>query len=273
MPRKKKITFAEIEVAEVAIVQRPRRTPDLVKRAAIQKKREDRARANIERGKKIALDYQWKTLVRSLNMERSSVRGSLHYHIPTENMPEDFVNYVTARRTAFNEYDVLLEQLHSVMRALWNEGIYPSMFAKEKNYPNDGSHWSDWISERKKQPVMDLFVAIKPPNNMAKIKEPFVRRISEADWVKQAMALNSALSNAKDQVALELSVYKNGARSLIHVERERRYGKPRPEPAELALKIAKLQEKQRQIVKALAILKDTVVGEPLPRTWHGLLKD
>lgn len=53
----------------------------------------------------------------------------------------------------------------------------PSQIAKERKYPNNGAHWSDWVNEATKQRINTLFDAI-PYTPRAKRFTPFKRRLT-----------------------------------------------------------------------------------------------
>jgi hypothetical protein len=50
------------------------------------------------------------------------------------------------------------------------------MVASDKDLPNDGTHWTDWIPQKIKSRVLDLFEQIERKPK-AKIKIPFERLV------------------------------------------------------------------------------------------------
>ena len=117
------------------------------------------------------------------------------------------------------------------------------MMAADKALPNEGKHWTDWVPEKIKRRVLDLFDQIERKPK-AKIKIPFQRLIPADLHAKQVTRL-------KNRTLKELAIAEQ-ANELDPTEESR--------------------AKVRQMRYALDLMDALDEDEPVPATWHGLNK-
>jgi len=150
-----------------------------------------------------------------------------------------------ARREALEAYLTVLNALKAKMtNHCKQDRKTPTMIASEKDLPNDGTHWTDWIPQKIKGRVLDLFEQIERKPK-AKIKIPFQRLIPADLHAKQVTRLkNRTLKDlAMAQQTLDLDPHEDN------------------------------ESKVRQIKYALDLMDVLDDSEPVPATWHGLNKN
>lgn len=119
-----------------------------------------------------------------------------------------------------------------------------------KNFipPNDGEHWTDWVTPTTKLEIKELFKQVKPPSR-GKNKEPFARTIPRKQYKAQRFALvkrlNTELENAEQDYEMAT------------------------DPAERT----RLDDLIQRMHKANYILDTMKPGAPLPTTWQGLREE
>ena len=119
----------------------------------------------------------------------------------------------------------------------------PTMVASDKDLPNDGTHWTDWIPQKIKDRVITLFQEIERKPK-AKIKIPFERLVPPSLHAKQVTRL-------KNRTLKELAIAEQTQTLDPHPENE---------------------SKVSQIRYALDLMDVLDDNEPVPATWHGLNK-
>ena len=195
---------------------------------------EQQANRKSENARTKQLDRLWREFMSPLDVERDNVHGMLRYK-PSEN---------DARREALEAYLTVLNALKAKMiNHCKQDRMTPTMVASDKNLPNEGKHWTDWIPQKIKARVLDLFEQIERKPK-AKIKIPFQRLIPADLHAKQVTRL-------KNRTLKELAI------------------------AEQALTIDPDEDKAskvRQIKYALDLMDVLDEDEPVPATWHGLNK-
>jgi hypothetical protein len=196
---------------------------------------EQQAMLKSENARTIQLKRIWREFMQPLEAERDNVQGMLRYK-GSEN---------DERREALEAYLTVLNALKAKMiNHCKQDRMTPTMVASDKNLPNEGKHWTDWIPAKIKSRVLDLFDQIERKPK-AKIKIPFERVIPPTLHAKQ-------LARLKQRTLKELAI------------------------AEQALEIDPDEDKQSrvsQIKYALDLMDVLDEDEPVPATWHGLNKN
>jgi len=146
-------------------------------------------------------DY-WTELKEPLIIERKIIRAMLAYKLKHTDDP---------RVNALEAYAYVLDRLRGDFTAYEQRQLSPVKLAKEKNLPNDGIHWTDWVPPKIKDRVYAMFTDI-PHKARAKRKEPFVRAVpahlhtklkdrfmrrTEAEYERVCQELN--ISNDQDR--------------------------------------------------------------------------
>jgi hypothetical protein len=118
----------------------------------------------------------------------------------------------------------------------------PSEIAKDKRYPNNGVHWSDWVPQDIKEAVIEAFNAI--PRAGIKVKVPFERRLPAVMHIKLKKRLR-----VRTQKEYDLEWRKN---STDYTDER-----------------AALLKKMKQALEWIDALAE---GEAMPTTWHGFYR-
>jgi hypothetical protein len=116
----------------------------------------------------------------------------------------------------------------------------PSEIAKDKRYPNNGVHWSDWIPQEIKEAVIEAFAAI--PRAGIKVKVPFERRIPAAMHIKLKKRLRDRTQKEYD-IEWRKTEYTDERAARI-----------------------------KQMKQAMEWIDALVDGEAMPTTWHGFYR-
>lgn len=170
---------------------------------------------------------------------------------------EDGAEKITALLAYCQLIDKLLAMATQCERVLL---LTPSQKAKQptksfqNGLPHNGIHWTDWVSESRKQSIRDLFRKI-PPRRGVKSKTPFERKIPKIQVIVKGM--KSTLFEEQRLRLLE--------RTRKELENAQRTEAVNPTEAG-GQRINKMRE-------ALAWLHDCEEGEPIPQTWHGLFPE
>jgi len=144
---------------------------------------------------------------------------------------------------AFEGYKLVLDRLLDEFEGYKRMHLTPARVAKDRDIPNGGIHWVDWVKPKFIQRVMDLFSEI-PYKARAKQKEPFVRTVKVATHEQLKAKL-------RKRTEKELGVAKLDAEL-------------NPTEQRLA-KVAHLEEALRRIDRMLPT-------DPVPRTYSGLFE-
>ena len=178
----------------------------------------------------------WGEVIKPLQTERRNVRASLKYK------QGQVVPDADPRREAFEAYELVLAELYNRILQLKNRGDFtPSTYAAEKNLPNKGLHWSDFVPVRIKSRISDLFMAI-PHKAKAKVKVPFERLVTADIHDKRKRRLVNRTT-----------------KELLHANQDHALSPTQDTQA----RVAKLRQ-------ALAAIERLESNEPVPTTWHGL---
>ena len=196
---------------------------------------EQQAMLKSENARTIQLKRIWREFMQPLEAERDNVQGMLRYK-GSEN---------DERREALEAYLTVLNALKAKMiNHCKQDRMTPTMVASDKNLPNEGKHWTDWVPVKIKGRVLDLFEQIERKPK-AKIKIPFERLVPPSLHAKQ-------LARLKQRTLKELAI------------------------AEQALELDPDEDKRSrvsQIKYALDLMDVLDDNEPVPATWHGLNKN
>lgn len=200
---------------------------------------EQKAQLRVVRGKNYQFSRMWEELMAPLKYERKVVRALLEYPASEE------------RRIALGAYWQTLDKLVGKMTLQQRARDFtPYQIAKAANRPNNGVHWSDWVSPSEKARISLLFDAI-PKKLKAKKKLPFERTIPKGLWAKLHERLLTRTKKEMVQAEQQLKAAKLGG------DQEQ---------------IDKFTDKVLNIGQAISWIQDTKVGEALPVTWHGFYK-
>jgi len=176
----------------------------------------------------------WGDVLKPLQAERRSVRASLKYKADDD---------TDARVQAFEAYAVVLAELHNRITSIKNSGDFtPSTYAAEKNLPNRGLHWSDFIPSRIKLRITDLFDAV-PYTAKARRKIPFERVVTADIHDKRKRRLVNRTT-----------------KELLHANQDHAISPT----VDTQVRVDKLKA-------ALAAIESLNDNEPVPATWHGLI--
>ena len=175
----------------------------------------------------------WGDLIKPLQAERRSVRASLKYKADDDS---------DMRVLAFKAYAIVLAELFNRITRLKNRGDFtPSTYAKEKNLPNHGLHWTDFVPVHIKVRVNTVFDAM-PYTAKARRKIPFERVVQDDIHAKRKQRL----------------INRTG-KELLHANQDHA--------------ISPTQDTHDKVVRlkrALAAIERLDPNEPVPTTWHGL---
>ena len=212
-----------------------RKTPpfqaDYIKRIVA----EQQAKLKSENARTKQLARLWREFMQPLEAERDNVQGMLRYKRGEND---------EARREALEAYLTVLNALKAKMiNHCKQDRKTPTMVASDKDLPNEGKHWTDWVPAKIKARVLDLFDQIERKPK-AKMKIPFERLIPATLHAKQVTRL-------KNRTLKELAIAEQ-AHELDPTEES--------------------QAKVRQMRYALDLMDALDDDEPVPATWHGLNK-
>ena len=199
---------------------------------------QQKAALKSERAKAIKVKAEWQPLTEGLRMERESLRSMRNYAQKKSGHsdPETI--------TALEGYALVLDKLHEEFTAHIRNGITPAVLSKQRNLPNNGIHWSDWVKDRFKERVSAMFAAI-PPKPRTKAKTPFARTTTAKSNDRLRERLRTRTLKEHDIATQD--------NQLNPTERNK-------------ARVSKLAEALRRIDKL-------DLNEPVPRTWSGLFID
>jgi hypothetical protein len=200
---------------------------------------EQKKHLRVQRGKNYQFSRMWEELMTPLKYERKMVKALLCYPASEE------------RRIALDAYwhelDKLVGKMTLQQRA---RDFTPYQIARAANRPNNGVHWSDWVSPSVKARISVLFDAI-PKKLKAKKKLPFERTIPKGLWS-----------------TLHARLLARTEKELVQAEQQLKAAKLSGDSEQ----IDKYTDKVLNIQQALAWIGDAKVGEAVPVTWHGYFK-
>lgn len=221
---------------------------------------------------------QWRSILTPLRQELGNARQGLAYdpHNPL-------------RVAAFEHYCAVLEQAYYRLFAAstYTEGaLTPAVLARElterfeetgKGFaiPNNGVHWSDWVSPKRKAEVGKLFYAWQTSDTRkkhAKFKEPFKRIDRKDDY---EVRKDKLLTYAKAEQATIRQKYEICHQAHINREelmRSEKFGNLKKAGRPVMPEHEKLYRRLLKVSRAIELLNaHTREDGALPRTWHGML--
>ena len=174
----------------------------------------------------------WDKLLKPLRYEINNVKVGRAYDLEDASRVEAFDAYLLVMET-------LLKRFAQPMKAL---EVTPIQLAMEKDLPNNGEHWTDWIPEKIKARIAIAFEAL-PHKLRAKRKVPFQR-------------LSTPEQNAKAHDKL----LRRTRKEIETLERKQSITQTDAGQAQLA-----------KMRKALKIIEKLSPTEHIPATWSGVL--
>jgi hypothetical protein len=207
-------------------------TPKPTIKQIIESVRNEKRRLRSEGAKRTQYKRLWAELLEPLEYELRLVERMCRYPSSKE-----------ARTEALYAYQVVLEKVKKrILKHEYLADQTPSAIAKEKHYPNNGVHWSDWVPLEVKEAVIEAFAAI--PRDGVKVKVPFERRLPAVMHIKLKKRLRD-----RTQKEYDLEWRKNSTDYTD--ERSARV---------------------KQMKQALEWIDALSLGEAMPTTWHGFYR-
>lgn len=187
----------------------------------------------------------WRVILRDLKYEHNNTIVGAKYHSRNPK-PE--------RDAAFAEYLKVMDKLRNLIEYNYAmTGITPTKLAKEKQVPNNGEHWTDWVPEHVKERVRTLFDGI-PYVPKTKRKLPFQRLARPVpprlnpDGTAKPTKREQLLRTAGDELAFN-------ERALLTSDDE------------------KIKTKMVRLRHVIDWLEQATERDAMPRTWHGVLRN
>ena len=234
--------LTRIKLANMVAAARYAKQPELVIEAMWREGLDFLAKRKSDNARRKQLENMWHIHLEPLKLERKRVVASLAYTNHNKNNADP-------RQMALKAYKKVLDEL---LRRMSREArgvpfddrptMSPVEYAKHKNAPNNGEHWTDFVPSHIKQRVLELFNAV-PHTPKARRKIPFERIIGvEMHDIRKDRLIRRTekdLRRAKQDALLN----------------------PDNEETHALVK---------RITDALAYIDRLEPNEPVPTTWHGL---
>lgn len=200
------------------------------------------------------LKQNWGDLLTPLRNERRIVRAQLFYWTKDKSK---------SHHAFYRRYGAILDQVYALIVAKLNERqeIATSVGAS-LNLPNNGAHWVDWVD------WVGLHLHCAGTQWDAKFKPiEGLRQAVLDDYAeltfKPGRKCKRVLSRVTQQaVKAQAQLYKRTANELATLQREQVID-PNDERAALI----------RKMQRALRLIDNLDLEEPVPFTWHGVMKD
>ncbi len=191
-------------------------------------------------------DSMWRELIEPLSNEMRTVYNMGRY--AKQGYP------IKARLHAIEAYSEVLSKLNRKLRAQWaTYNKTPTQIAKEKGLPNNGSHWIDWVPDKIKTAIAEMFNEI-PHGFKAKSKTPFERKIPKDMNSKKKASLIRTIKTETGKAEREIAMLTDLLKGETNAE----------------LEAAK--EELQNLNRALEVVLAAPDDEPLPYVWQSLLK-
>ena len=205
--------------------------PASTKREIMDAVRDEKKRLRSIAAKRVQYRRLWSELLEPLEYEARLVERMNRYRGSVE------------RDAALRGYLMVLAKVKQRMLKHEYLGEHtPSDIAKDKHYPNNGVHWSDWVRMDIKEAVLEAFAAI--PRERKKVKVPFVRKIPK-------LLHNKLKTRLIDRTNKEYD-HEFRANAVDYTDER-----------------AALLKRMKQALEWIEALE---VGEAMPTTWHGFFK-
>jgi hypothetical protein len=177
----------------------------------------------------------WSELLSPLKYELGNARVGLNHQ----------GRFLPERQIAFTAYIKVMEKAlslfdsYQLLRDEDDKPMTPATIAREKDVPNNGVHWTDWIPQSKKTEVALLFDAI-PHAPKTKRKVPFQRIQRPNTRLKNRLLTRTIkeLGNEESEQAITPT-------------------------DERAKRIEEMKE-------AITLIRTLKPSDAVPHTWHGL---
>ena len=210
-------------------------TPKPTIKQIIESVRNEKRRLRSEGAKRTQYKRLWSELLEPLEYEIRLVERMRMYNSAKSHGEQ--------RREALDVYfELLLKVKKRILKHEYLAEQTPSEIAKEKRYPNNGVHWSDWIPLEVKEAVIEAFAAI--PREGVKVKVPFERRIPATLHIKLKKRLRDRTQKEYDIEWRKNSVDYTDERSA----------------------------RIKQMKQVLEWIDELAEGEAMPTTWHGFYR-
>jgi hypothetical protein len=173
----------------------------------------------------------WDNVLKPLRYELNSAKVGRKYDLQDTDRTEVFDAYIAVMEKLLNRFahpSRLLEQT-------------PMQLGKDKNLPNDGEHWTDWIPHRIKTPIAEAFYAL-PHKAKAKRKLPFQRTMLLDQHAKAKLRLLKSTNKELDTLERRQAVAPTDERT----------------------------DKLKRIRKAIKIIDAMQPHDVVPATWNTL---
>ena len=230
-------------LANMRAAARRNKQPELIVEALWRDGLDFIAKRKSENARRKQLENMWHVHLEPLKLERKRVVASLAYDNHNKNNADP-------RQMALKAYKKVLDELLSRMNREARgvpfddrPTMSPVEYAKHKNAPNNGEHWTDFVPLHIRQRVCQMFDAV-PRTPKARRKIPFERIVG------------AELHNI-----LKSRLIRRTEKELIRCKQDVLLN---PHEAQA------LQERVRHIEQALAKIDKLEPNEPVPATWHGL---
>jgi hypothetical protein len=159
--------------------------PEMLRNEILNAVKAEKKRLRSAQAQKKTRTALWRELMHPLNIELRTVVNMARYISKAYKVPE--------RTKAVLAYRAVLEKLKRLVQKYQDQhATTPSRLAKEKNVPNDGAHWTDWVPLHVRAEIVEMFDAI-PKNYKAKTKTPFERREASLMYGKKRRKLSKAV--------------------------------------------------------------------------------
>lgn len=176
----------------------------------------------------------WDNILKPLRYELNSARVGRKYDLTDVQRIEAFDAYIAVMEKLVARFEHPSSTLQQT----------PMQMAKDKNLPNDGEHWTDWVPARIKQPIADAFYAL-PHKAKAKRKLPFQRTMLLDQHAKAKLRLLKATNKEMDTLERKQAVAPTDERA----------------------------DKLKRIRKAIKIIEAMEAHDVVPATWNTLPLD
>lgn len=205
----------------------------------------------VERIREAQIKNHWAKVIDPARAELRTVRVIKHQTKSVEPIDEAKWNALCHYETLIG---VLIGRLRKAMKDDDGKWRKPSQVVAERKAkglkaipPNEGAHWTDWVTPAERAAVMDLFKQVKQ-SKRGRTKEPFARTIPRKQYLAERAAfiqrLQADLANAEQEYEVTTD----------------------PQAQE------KLNDLIQQMHHANYLIDKLEPNAPLPATWHGLLK-
>jgi hypothetical protein len=173
----------------------------------------------------------WDNVLKPLRYELNSAKVGRAYDLDDEDRVEVFDAYIAVMEKLLNRFAHPSRKLEQT----------PMQLGKDKNLPNEGEHWTDWIPHRIKSPIAEAFYAL-PHKAKAKRKLPFQRTMMLDQHAKAKLRLLKSTNKELDTLERRQAVAPTDERT----------------------------DKIKRIRKAIKIIDAMQPHDVVPATWNTL---